>query len=94
MRQGTPPRESMISQVVTGVVVSVVTTVLLKGLGLADSSQVLTADIAAPPAASVRLAFSLPEPAGPQPSLFNCKAIADDPELGFLPETLRLHSRL
>src|SRR5262245_52440601 len=88
MRHGTPPRESMFSQIVVGVVVSLVSTVLLKGVGLDETSP--------PPAksaSSVRVAFASPEPTEPAAvtsCLFDSRAVSTDPALGFVPESLRL----
>jgi hypothetical protein len=94
MGHGKPHRESMFSQIIVGVVVSVVTTVLLRGFGLEDSSSPAPLTTSALSSSSVRISYQLPEPL-PEPfgspsALFDCRAVSTDPVLGFVPEPLRL----
>jgi hypothetical protein len=90
------PQQSLFSQVVVGVVVSVLTALILNALGFGEPGLQSLGRGALPPqaASSERIAFAAPEPKielpPPETLLFNGRQTSTDPACRVLPESLRL----
>jgi hypothetical protein len=92
MGHGKPARESIVTQIVVGVVVSVATTILSHTFGLEESASSTALTPSAAPSSSVRISYQLPEPepVAAVTSLFDGRKVSADPVLGFVPEPQRL----